>query len=446
MRASTLLSLPALLGAAQAISLVKYNGKIGEAYDDSNYVAADKSIYAIDEEGFDTAAHPSYVIPAPNGHMLISGDSFGDGEGRGWANYFDDKANLQWAWQSKSKEFDAILGAAVGSDGTCFLGGMRSVSKRWELLLVALDSKGNEKWTSTLPLSSSNALKNSTGSPQADNWDVIYWMDVDLQKELLVMGGVVDHPAGADGIAWKSGGLMPDPGGKPFVAAIPFSKLNSAPTVDDIATSYFFNKGDEVTTVVSFRVDQGKGVVALLPSIDGGGSVAKLTYDDNSKFSKAWSTPLSVQNQATDIAIVSDKGTTAYVVSYSLNPGGKVEAFAADGSSLWARDYNVKDVYPTAGKRNWCQECWSMATQGGEVMLSCGVSELKAFDKNCDHGTWRSFLVTFPFSQPTNTSYHLFHGDPDENFAVEYASFGADGRLLCAIDADSGSSIVRLLR
>mmetsp|Transcript_29428 Transcript_29428/g.59266 ORF Transcript_29428/g.59266 Transcript_29428/m.59266 type:complete len:81 (-) Transcript_29428:463-705(-) len=79
-------------------------------------------------------------------------------------------------------------------------------------------------------------------------------------------------------------------------------------------------------------------------------------------------------------------------------------------------------------------------------MLSCGVAELEAGDLNCDDGLWRSLLVTFSFQKPTNASYQLFHIDPDENFAVEYAAFGASGEIICAIDADSGGSMVRIAR
>ena len=77
-------------------------------------------------------------------------------------------------------------------------------------------------------------------------------------------------------------------------------------------------------------------------------------------------------------------------------------------------------------------------------MLSCGVAELEADDTNCDDGLWRSLLVTLNFHRPANASYTLFHSNPDQNFAVEYASFGAKGEMICAIDADSGGSVVRV--
>eukprot|EP00931_Biecheleriopsis_adriatica_P108016 TRINITY_DN82349_c0_g1_i1.p1 TRINITY_DN82349_c0_g1~~TRINITY_DN82349_c0_g1_i1.p1 ORF type:complete len:110 (+),score=19.95 TRINITY_DN82349_c0_g1_i1:1-330(+) len=97
------------------------------------------------------------------------------------------------------------------------------------------------------------------------------------------------------------------------------------------------------------------------------------------------------------------------------------------------------------GQRNWCQECWSVATLGEEVMLSCGVAELDANDTNCDDGVWRSLLVSFNFQQPSDASYRLFHSNPDQNFAVEYASFGHEGEMICAIDADAGGSVVRIM-
>ena len=80
-------------------------------------------------------------------------------------------------------------------------------------------------------------------------------------------------------------------------------------------------------------------------------------------------------------------------------------------------------------------------------MLSCGVAELDAGDTNCDDGVWRSLLVTLNYQRPTaNASYRLFHADPDENFAVEYASFGANGEMICAIDADMGAGVVRVAK
>merc|ERR1712118_338931 len=96
------------------------------------------------------------------------------------------------------------------------------------------------------------------------------------------------------------------------------------------------------------------------------------------------------------------------------------------------------------GKEVWCQECWSIATHGENIMLSCGVAELNAGDKNCDNGVWRSLLVNLNFKNPTDAKYRLFHANPDENFAVEYAAFGASGEMVCAIDADSGGSVVRV--
>jgi len=177
--------------------------------------------------------------------------------------------------------------------------------------------------------------------------------------------------------------------------------------------------------------------------------VARVTYDLTGKFSEEWVKPLSVQNQVTDIAIVGDNATAAaYIVSATVNPGAKIEALAPDGTSSWVRTYDVSATYPAAstskGQRNWCQECWSIATHGEEVLLSCGVAELDAGDTNCDDGVWRSLLVTLNFGNPANASYRLFHRDPDENFAVEYASFGAKGEIVCAIDADAGGGVVRV--
>mmetsp|Transcript_29428 Transcript_29428/g.59261 ORF Transcript_29428/g.59261 Transcript_29428/m.59261 type:complete len:247 (-) Transcript_29428:1357-2097(-) len=195
-------------------SVVTYSGKSGKAYDDSEYVRRSKRIYAVAEEGLDVAAHPSYAIQSPNGSLLLSGDSFGDGSGRGWANLFDDSARLKWAWHSGHDKFDAVLAAAVLPDETVVLGGTRSIlskggdKARWELLLVSISPDGTERWSTTL------APKPPT-STCTNCWSVMYWMDVDPRKGLLIMGGVVDHQPGADTIAWKSGGGQPDAGGVP---------------------------------------------------------------------------------------------------------------------------------------------------------------------------------------------------------------------------------------
>ena len=183
--------------------LMTYNGDVGDTYDDSNYVRADKSVYAFAEEDLDVAAHPSYSIQTPAGNLLLSGDSYGDGDGRGWANLFDHNAKFKWAWHSDHSKFDAILGAAVLSDETVILGGTRSATgtwrTTWELLLVAVGSDGTEKWTTTIDLHSPNP-------PNKDGWSVIYWVDVDPTNELLLVGGVCDHQRGEDTILWKSGG------------------------------------------------------------------------------------------------------------------------------------------------------------------------------------------------------------------------------------------------
>jgi len=425
-----------------SVSVVTYNGQVGAAYDDSNYVKGSTDTYAVDEEGQAVAAHPSYGIQTPNGNLLLSGDSFGEGSGRGWANLFDDSAKLKWAWQSTHSEFDAVLGAAVLPDETVILGGARSVSKRYELLLAAIQSDGTEKWTTTF------TLKSPTSSC-TECWAAIYWVDIDRKKELLVVGGVVDHQGGAGTFAWKSGGGQPDAGGVPFLAAIPISKLDTAPTAADVQTAHYFDNTPGYTTVVSLRAEQGTGVAALLPLNPIGGAVARVTYDDSGNFNEEWVKPLTLQNQVTDIAIVGDSTkTSAYVVSATVNPGAKVEAVATDGSSAWVNSYDIKDIYPASesskGKRNWCQECWSIATYGNDVMISCGVAELEAGDLNCDDGVWRSLLVNFNYQNPTNASYSLFHSNPDENFSVEYASFGSKGDVICTIDSDTGSSVVRV--
>ena len=130
----------------------------------------------------------------------------------------------------------------------------------------------------------------------------------------------------------------------------------------------------------------------------------------------------------------------------TVNPGAKVEAFSTEGKSLWVKDYDIKDVYPSATKDQgfWCQECWSIWALDEEVMLSCGVAELTGGDQNCDDGLWRSLFVKFNYKEPTKSSFSLFHPSPDENFALEYASYGSNGEIICAIDADSGGSIVRV--
>ena len=71
------------------IYLMTYNGSIGKTYDDNSYVKADANKYAVAEEDLNVAAHPSYSIATPAGNLLLSGDSFGDKDGRGWANLFD---------------------------------------------------------------------------------------------------------------------------------------------------------------------------------------------------------------------------------------------------------------------------------------------------------------------------------------------------------------------
>jgi len=440
-----LLQLGVIVALARASpSVMLYTGKLGAAYNDSNYAQGNKSIYALVEGNTSIRGHPSYSAQTPKGDLLLSGDSFGDGSGRGWANVFDENAMLKWAWHSQHTEFDAVLGAAVLPDETVVLGGTRSISGRWELLLVAVEPNGNEKWATTLTLK-------PPSSSCADCWAVIYWMDVDPTKELLIMGGVVDHQPGAGTFAWKSGGGQPDQGGVPFVAAVSFSKLGTAPTTADFQTTHYFDKAPGYTTVVSLRAERGKGVIALLPLNPVGGSVARLTYDHAGNFFEEWVKPLSVQNQVTDISIVGDNSTAAaYVVSATVNPGAKIESVAPDGSSTWIRSYDIKATYPPGrtpkGQQNWCQECWSIATLGEEVMLSCGVAELDVGDTNCDDGLWRSLLVTFNYHHPGNASFRLFHSKPDQNFAVEYASFGANGEAICAIDADSGGSIVRAFR
>lgn len=196
-------------------SVVTYNGHAGKDYDDSNYVKADGRVYAMKLEGEDVAAHPSYAVQSPSGNLLLSGDSFGDGSGRGWANLFDASTKFKWSWHSQHTDFDAVLGAAVLPDESVILGGTRSIAGRWELLLAAVGTDGKEKWSTTL------TLKPPTSSC-TDCWAVTYWVDADPEKKLLVFGGVVDHQPGADTIAWKSGGGQPDTGGVPFLAAIPF--------------------------------------------------------------------------------------------------------------------------------------------------------------------------------------------------------------------------------
>lgn len=134
---------------------------------------------------------------------------------------------------------------------------------------------------------------------------------------------------------------------------------------------------------MSLRAEHGKGVVALLPLNPMGGAVARLSYDSHGKFKEEWVKPLSVQNQITDISIVGDLADpTSYVIMATVNPGAKVEAFSTEGKSLWVKDYDIKDVYPSATKDQgfWCQECWSIWALDEEVMLSCGVAELTGGD------------------------------------------------------------------
>lgn len=448
LRRFVLLVLPQLLNAASVStydtpSLLTYNGKAGNRYNGSNFVAADKHGYVMAEEGLTVAAHPSYVVETSTGNMLLTGDSFGTGTGRGWANLFNASAALQWAWQSSSKAFDAVLGAVTLPDETVVLGGTRSVAGRWELLLVAIQPDGQERWSSTLSLSSPQHGQ-CAANGASNCFGVIYWMDTDPSKELVILGGVTDFPHDAGSIAWKSGGGQPDVGGVPFLAAIPFSSLATAPTADDITVHYFDN-GPGFTTVISLRAEHGQGVIALLPLNPFGGSVARMTYNDSGHFQQEWISALKVNNEVTDISIVGDSAdATAYVVSATVNPGAKIEALSTDGNTLWNRSYDIASTFPPEmtphGQRNWCQECWSIASYGDEVMLSCGAAELQAGDLNCDDGLWRSLLVTFNFHSPASASYRLF--GEDENFSVEYAAFGADGKVLCAIDADSGASIV----
>jgi len=346
---------------------------------------------------------------------------------------------------------DAILGAATLPDDTIVLGGTRSIAGRWELLLVAIEPDGNEKWSTTLTPRSPqhSACTRGADAKNAKNcYGVIYWVDVDPVKQLLIMGGVVDFPHDQGGILWKSGGGQPDVGGVPFLAAIPFSKLVSAPTNADVQAHYFDN-APGFTTVVSLRAEHGKGVVALLPLNPFGGSVARLSYDASGQLHQEWMTSLSLKNQISDLSIVGHPAAaTAYVVSATVNPGANIEALTSDGHSAWVHSFDIKAIFPpektAAGQRNWCQECWSIANHGDEIMLSCGVAELQPGDFNCDDGLWRSLLVTFNFHQPNVASYHVFAPKPEENFAVEYASFGAGGEMLCAIDSDSGAGIIRL--
>ena len=74
------------------------------------------------------------------------------------------------------------------------------------------------------------------------------------------------------------------------------------------------------------------------------------------------------------------------------------------------------------------------------------MAELDADDTNCDDGLWRSLLVKVDFQQPTDASFSLFHSEPDQNFAVEYAAYGASGDMICAIDADMGAGVVRVAK
>ena len=429
----------------------RYSGSPGAAYNDSAFVPADTRTFVMTAEDGSLAAHPSYVLQTANG-MVLTGDSFGDGEGRGWASAFDDaSAKLKWAWQSNSKEMDAILGAATLADGTVVLGGTRSVRGRWELLLVALHPEnGTEKWATTLsPASPHHGDCAQTSA--ANCFGTIFWLDADPVRQVMILGGVVDFPGDAGQILWKSGGGQPDAGGVPFIAAIPFAKLASAtaPTVGDIATAHYFDPAPGFTTVVSLRAEHGTGVVALLPLNPAGGSVAHFSYEDGAsgQLRLDWMTALSVNHQITDVAVVgaanaSSKGCRGYVVSSTVNPGAVIEALTPEGKSAWTHTFDIKDQFPAESKRNWCQECWSIAARGDQVMLSCGVAELPPGDLNCDDGLWRSLLVSFDFRRPADdaaVSYRVF--GEDGNFAVEYASFGGDGEVLCAIDADPATII-----
>lgn len=435
-------------GWHDAASLLTYNGVAGKTYNASKFVAADKRTFAMAEEGLSIASHPSYVVHTPAGNMLVTGDSFGTGSGRGWANLFDTSATLKWAWQSNATEFDAVLGATALPDETVILGGTRSVAGRWELLLVAIRPDGKEMWTTTLAPRSPRRSDCARDATASNCFGVIYWVDVDSEKKLLLIGGVVDFPHDQGTILWKSGGGQPDEGGVPFVAAIPFEKLATAPR--NVQTVHYFDDAPGFTTVVSLRAEPGRGLVALLPLNPFGGAVARLTYDEAGELRQEWLSSLSLKHQVTDIAIVGQPAAaTGYAVTATVNPGAKVEALTHDGRSKWVRSFDINATFPPEmtpkGRRNWCQECWSIASSGDEVVLSCGVAELQPGDFNCDHGLWRSLLVRLSPEQPTDASYHLF-GKLEENFAIEYASIGASGEMLCAIDSDSGAAVVRFVK
>ena len=178
--------------------IMTYNGSVGSTYDDGNYSKASTSVYALDRMPEATAAHPNYSFVTSSGNLVMSGDNWNSG--RGWASMHDKDANRKWVWQSDHNSFDATLGSAELSDGTIILGGVRDISGTWKLLLVAVDgSDGSEKWSTTFTLSSPNP-------PRSNGWSTIYWVDTDPDKELLIIGGVVDHQSGGATMVWKSGG------------------------------------------------------------------------------------------------------------------------------------------------------------------------------------------------------------------------------------------------
>ena len=423
----------------EAIYVKTYAGSLGSEYNPDNFEAASTSTYAINKQPESVAAHPSYSIQLSDGDLLQCGDGLGGG--RGWAGLYDKNANPKWFWQSNSSSFDAILGCAELDDGTIILGGTRSVSGRYEFLLVSLNpSSGAENWDSTFSLSSPNP-------PRSAGWATIYWVDVDKSKDLLIIGGVVDHAGPSDAMIWKSGGQQPDAGGTPFCAAIPFANLTSAPTSLSISTVHYFDASPGYSTVVSLRAEPGQGVICLLPINKKGGAISRLTYSSDEEFVEEWVKTLAVNEEVTDIAIIGDSSNrTGYVVVTTVNPGGDIEARDRDGDALWVKRYDVKDRYPAPSTNSgyWCQECWSIWTDNQKILVSCGVAILYGGDRNCDNGLWRSLIITTTFANPDQSAFSLWHSNPDENFAVEYASYGSDGEIICAIDADSGGSIVRI--